>query len=60
MNAAKELLRDPFLAAADVAGMVGYESPNYFTRAFKKNTGMTPTEYRRSLAASAGKEDARP
>lgn len=60
MNAAKELLRDPFLAAADVAGMVGYESPNYFRRAFKKNTGMTPTEYRRSLAASAGKEDARP
>ena len=50
MNAAKDLLRDPFLAAADVAGMVGYESPNYFTRAFKKNTGMTPTQYRRSLS----------
>jgi len=32
--------------------MVGYESPNYFTRAFKKNTGMTPTEYRRSLNAA--------
>lgn len=47
ISAAKELLKDPFLAAADVAGMVGYESANYFTRAFKKNTGLTPTQYRR-------------
>lgn len=54
INAAKELLSDPFLAASEVARMVGYESPNYFARAFKKNTGMTPTEFRR--AASAGRE----
>lgn len=47
MSAAKELLMDPMLATADVAGMVGYESPNYFTRAFKKNFGMTPTEFRK-------------
>ncbi|MCI6177028.1 AraC family transcriptional regulator [bacterium] len=29
--------------------MVGYESASYFTRIFKKKTGMTPTEYRRQL-----------
>ena len=52
MNAAKELLMDPFRATAEVASMVGYESPNYFARAFKKKTGMTPTEYRRSNAKS--------
>lgn len=50
MNAAKELLLDPFRATAEVASMVGYESPNYFARAFKKKTGMTPTEFRRSNA----------
>lgn len=48
MGAARRLLADPFLTTAEVANMVGYESPNYFTRVFKKNTGMTPTEYRKS------------
>ena len=54
ISAARELLSDPFLAASEVARMVGYESPNYFTRAFKKNTGMTPTEYRRRAAGGDG------
>jgi len=51
IGAAKKLLADPLLSAAEIAGMVGYESPNYFTRVFKKNTGMTPTEYRKKLSA---------
>lgn len=50
MEAARELLRDPLRSMAEVAGMVGYESANYFTRAFKKNVGMTPTDFRRSIA----------
>lgn len=48
IRAAKELLADPMRPAAEVASMVGYESANYFARAFKKRTGLTPTEYRRS------------
>lgn len=52
MDAARELLADPLRSTAEVAGMVGYESPNYFTRAFKKKVGMTPTEYRRCAAQS--------
>lgn len=52
MDAARELLRDPLRSTVEVAGMVGYESANYFTRAFKKNVGMTPTDYRRSALRS--------
>ena len=48
IRAAKQLLEDPLHSAAEIASMVGYESANYFARAFKKKTGMTPTEYRRS------------
>lgn len=54
MDAAKGLLADPLRSTAEVAGMVGYESANYFTRAFKKKVGMTPTDYRRAAAQSRG------
>ena len=47
INAAKELLSDPLRSTAEVASMVGYEDSSYFARAFKKRTGMTPTQYRR-------------
>ena len=53
INAAKELLADPFRSAAEVASMVGYEDASYFARAFKKRTGMTPTQYRKEAAKSA-------
>ena len=53
INAAKELLADPFRSAAEVASMVGYEDASYFARAFKKRTGMTPTQYRKEAAKTA-------
>ena len=53
INAAKELLADPFRSSAEVASMVGYEDASYFARAFKKRTGMTPTQYRKEAAKSA-------
>ena len=46
-----ELLTDPFRSSAEVASMVGYEDASYFARAFKKRTGMTPTQYRRQNKA---------
>lgn len=53
INAAKELLADPFRSSAEVASMVGYEDASYFARAFKKRTGMTPTQYRRQASQKA-------
>ena len=53
INAAKELLTDPFRSSAEVASMVGYEDASYFARAFKKRTGMTPTQYRRQASQKA-------
>lgn len=45
---AKRLLKTTALPANRIAGMVGYQSGGYFYTAFRKATGMTPDEYRRS------------
>lgn len=46
MNCAKELLKDQSLSMKEICLEVGYGDPNYFSRIFKKNFGLTPTEYR--------------
>lgn len=43
---ALELLDDSNMKVNDIARLVGYEDPNYFTRVFRKQHGMTPSEYR--------------
>jgi len=43
---AKEMLRDPGRSIKEVGSECGYSDPNYFSRIFKKATGMTPTEYK--------------
>lgn len=47
---ARELLLDPSLKVADVAEAVGFGDVNYFSIAFKRHTGLTPSEYRRRRA----------
>lgn len=46
MERAKELLEGTAVSIQDAAAMVGYADANYFTRAFKNYTGMTPSQFR--------------
>jgi two-component system response regulator YesN len=43
---AKELLRMTTLRSADIAYQVGYNDPHYFSSVFKRNTGVSPIEFR--------------
>ena len=47
MNLAKELLENEDLSITEVALQTGYRDPLYFSRLFKKQTGLTPSEYRK-------------
>ncbi len=49
VEAAKRYLSSPSLTVREVGSMVGYPDPNYFTKVFRKRTGMTPTEYRNKI-----------
>jgi AraC-like DNA-binding protein len=40
-------LRDRATMIIDVANMTGYQSPQHFTCAFHRFTGITPKDYRR-------------
>lgn len=46
---ARELLLDPKRKVAEVAELVGFADTNYFSIAFKKHTGLTPTEFRKTF-----------
>ncbi|MCR4641951.1 MAG: response regulator [Lachnospiraceae bacterium] len=46
LSKAKELLRTTDLRSSQIAFDVGYNDAHYFSYIFKKNAGMTPSEYR--------------
>lgn len=46
MKQAKKLLANPSMPVADVAVAVGFSDPSYFTRVFRKQEGISPSEYR--------------
>ena len=46
VSQAKRLLANPNMLVADVALAVGFNDPSYFTRVFRKQEGLSPTEYR--------------
>ena len=46
---AKSLLDTTSLKIGEIAMMVGYRDTNYFSLAFKKHTGKSPTKYREEI-----------
>ena len=49
MKEAKRMIREKKLNFSQIAECIGYDSIHYFSTVFKKQTGMTLTEYSRSL-----------
>ena len=50
----KKLLQDPKYKIYEIANEVGYTDVPYFTKTFKKATGLTPMEYKNSISAVKG------
>lgn len=46
---AKRLLSSTSLPIIDIAASVGVEDQSYFSRLFKKETGMTPSAFRKKM-----------
>ncbi len=47
MEAAKKLLKEPSYTINEIAEMVGYGDPKYFSKMFNKVVGLKPSEYRK-------------
>ena len=51
VDEAKALLKDPEKSIKEIGIACGYSDPNYFSRIFKKATGITPTEYKERVGS---------
>ncbi len=50
MQRAEELIARSKMNFSQIAFRIGFSDPKYFTKCFKKETGMTPSEYRQQAA----------
>ena len=46
---AKKMLNDTNMKIIDIAYALGFENASYFTRFFKKRTGLSPQEYKNKV-----------
>lgn len=54
MQRAAELIAKSKMNFSQIAFNVGFSDPKYFTKCFKKETGMTPSEYRNHARSHSG------
>ena len=46
---ARQLIREGNLNFAQISALLDFDNPQYFSRVFKRVTGMSPTEFKHSL-----------
>ena len=51
IETAKQLIRNEQMNFTQIAETLGYSSIHYFSRQFRKLTGMSPSEYASSIKA---------
>ncbi len=49
IDAAKRMIREDGLNFAQISDRLSFDNPQYFSRVFKRVTGMSPTEFKHSL-----------
>ena len=57
MRKARELLFNTSMRSSEIAYAVGYNDPHYFSYLFKKNTGVTPSEFRSGVYREDGESE---
>lgn len=60
IQAARRLIREGRLNFTQIAAYLGYQSVHYFSRRFRISTGMSPSEYRRSVKMLSENPGAQP
>jgi AraC-like DNA-binding protein len=53
---AKSLLQNTSLTVSEIGGQLGMENPSYFIKLFRKQTGLTPGQYRTAAADQVATE----
>ena len=48
INKAKELLTNSDFTVKEIAEKLCFDTPNYFTKTFKRIVGYTPTQYKKT------------
>lgn len=56
VNWAKCLLKESNMSVGDISLAIGIDDPSYFTRFFRKSTGLTPSEFRHMMAKKEGRQ----
>jgi len=49
IDKAKQLIREDNLNFTQISALLNFDNPQYFSRVFKRTTGMSPSEFKHSL-----------